>query len=114
MVGTVTVQEFVETLCPGEGGCKERLHPQELSALNPQHVIFDLSCFSPPKISQRASAERFIPIMWGVCGVTCCRHRTGLALGSVGSVSEQFLYLAKATFPIGISRLQTGNGARGT
>lgn len=115
MVGAVTVQEFAEKLlCPGEGSCKERLHRQELNALNPQHVIFDLSCFSVPKISLGVSAEQFIAIMWEVSGVTCCRHRTGLGLGSAGSVSEQFLCLAKATFLIGISWPQTGNRARGT
>lgn len=88
-----------ETLCPGEGSCKERLHRQESNALNPEHVIFDLSCFSPPKISLRANAERFIAIMWEVCRVMCSRHRAGLVLGTVGSVSEQFLCLAQATFP---------------
>lgn len=95
------MQEFAGKV--GEGSCKERLHPQEWNALNPQPGIFDLSCFSPPKISLRANCEQFTAIMWEVCGVTC--SRTGLGLGSVGSESEQFLCLAKATFLIGISRL---------
>lgn len=99
VVGTVTVQEFAEKLlCPGEGSCKERLHRQELNALNPQHVIFDLSCFSLPKISLGASAEQFRAIMWEVCGVTCCRHRTGLGLGSAGSCLSNSCALQKPHF----------------
>lgn len=101
------MQEFAGKVC--EGICKERLNCQEWNAKN---GIFDLSWFSPPKISLRANSEQLRAIMWEVCGVTCCR--TGLSLGRVGSEPEQFLCLAKATFLTGISWLQTANRARGT